>query len=83
MGTRKTRDLPAGLEELRRRFERWRGTHRARSRIPEPLWDSAVKMAGTYGLSGRRGRAPVGRRPIPNASRRRGPSTADNNAEEG
>ena len=51
MGTKKTRDLPARLERLRRRFERWRGTHKARSRIPEPLWASAVKMAGTYGLN--------------------------------
>ena len=51
MGTKKTRDLPARLEGLRRRFERWRGTHKARSRIPELLWGSAVKMAGTYGLN--------------------------------
>jgi hypothetical protein len=51
MGTNKTRGLPARLEGVRRRFERWRGTHKARSRIPEPLWRSAVKMAGTYGLN--------------------------------
>jgi len=50
MGTRKTRDLPARLEKLRQRFERWRGTHKARSRIPVGLWASAVKMAGTFGL---------------------------------
>ena len=51
MGTKRIRGLPARLERLRRRFERWRGTHKARSRIPEPLWASAVKMAGTYGLN--------------------------------
>jgi hypothetical protein len=50
MGIQKTRDLPARLEGLRRRFERWRGTHKSRSRIPEPLWASAVKMVGRYGL---------------------------------
>jgi hypothetical protein len=50
MGTRKTRDLPARLKKLRQRFERWRGTHKARSRIPDGLWASAVKMAGTFGL---------------------------------
>ncbi len=50
MGTRKTRDLPARLEGVRRRFERWRRTRKVRSRIPEPLWASAVKMAGTYGI---------------------------------
>ena len=50
MGTRKTRDLPARLEGLRQRFERWRRTRKARSRIPEALWAAAVKMAGTFGL---------------------------------
>jgi hypothetical protein len=50
MGASKTRDLPAGLEGVRRRFERWRHTHRTRSRIPDSLWASAVKLAGTYGF---------------------------------
>jgi hypothetical protein len=50
MGIRETRDLPARLEKLRQRFERWRGTHKPRSRIPDGLWASAVKMAGTFGL---------------------------------
>ena len=50
MGARETRDLPARLEGVRRRFERWRRTRRVRSRIPEPLWASAVKAAGTYGI---------------------------------
>ncbi len=51
MDTKRTRGVPARLERLRRRFERWRRTHKARSRIPEPLWASAVKLAGTYGLN--------------------------------
>ena len=50
MDTKRTRDLPARLEGLRRRFEHWRRTHRARSRIPDSLWAAAVKMAGMYGL---------------------------------
>jgi len=50
MGAKKTRDLPARLEGVRRRFERWRRTRRVRSRIPEPLWASAVRAAGTYGI---------------------------------
>ena len=50
MGIRETRNLPARLERLRQRFDCWRGTHKARSRIPEPLWGAAVKMAGTFGL---------------------------------
>ena len=38
---------PLALEAVRRRFERWRRTRSVRSAIPEPLWDSAVKMAGS------------------------------------
>jgi hypothetical protein len=43
--------LPAGLEKLRRRFERWRQTREIPSRIPGSLWTSAARMAGTYGIS--------------------------------
>jgi hypothetical protein len=50
MGTKRTSDLPARLEDLRRRFERWRRTRKVRSRIPEPLWASAVKLADRYGI---------------------------------
>jgi hypothetical protein len=50
MGTKRTRDLPARLEGLRRRFERWRRTRKVRSRIPDPLWASAVKLATQYGI---------------------------------
>ena len=50
MSTKRTDDLPARLEGLRRRFEDWRRTRKVRSRIPEPLWASAVKLAGRYGI---------------------------------
>ena len=50
MGTRKTGNLPARLEGMRRRFERGRRTRKGRSRIPEALWTAAVKAAGKYGL---------------------------------
>jgi len=50
MGTKRRRDLPARLEGLRQRFERWRRTRKVRSRIPEPLWASAVKLATRYGI---------------------------------
>jgi hypothetical protein len=50
MGTKRTGDLPARLEGLRRRFERWRRTRKVRARIPEPLWASAMKVAGRYGI---------------------------------
>jgi len=50
MDTNKKRGHPAKLEAVRRRFERWRRTHRRRSRIPDALWRTAAKMAGWYGL---------------------------------
>jgi hypothetical protein len=50
MDTRKMNGVPAGLESLRRRFEHSRGVRKPRSRIPDPLWAAAVKLAGTYGL---------------------------------
>ena len=50
MNARKTRDLPAPLEGVRRRFAEWRSTHRARSRLPNSLWAAAVRMVGKYGL---------------------------------
>ena len=50
MSTKRTCDLPARLENLRQRFERWRRTRKVRSRIPEPLWAAAVKSAAKYGI---------------------------------
>jgi hypothetical protein len=50
MGTRKTGSLPARLEAARRRFEVWRRTRKVRTRIPESLWASAVRLATTYGI---------------------------------
>ena len=50
MSTRRTRDLPVGLEGVRERFERWRRTHEPRSRIPDSLWAAAVRAAGTCGI---------------------------------
>jgi len=50
MRYRKAAAIPARLETGRRRFERWRRTRKGHSRIPDPLWTSAVKLAGAYGL---------------------------------
>src|SRR5882762_7887301 len=38
------------MEEIRQQFESWRSTHAHRSRIPETLWASAVKLARQHGL---------------------------------
>ena len=50
MSTKRRHDLPARLEGVRQRFEDWRRTRKVRSRIPEPLWASAVKLATRYGI---------------------------------
>ena len=50
MGTRKKRGLPVQLENVRRRFEAWRRTRTVRTRIPDPLWAAAVKVAERYGV---------------------------------
>lgn len=50
MRTRTSSTLPARLEGARRRFEAWRETCNGRSRIPESLWITAVKVAGAYGI---------------------------------
>ena len=51
MRTGTTHDVPAGMERLRRRFDRWRETRDGCSRIPEALWVSAVKAANRHGLN--------------------------------
>jgi len=50
MNASKKCDLPAGLEGVQRRFERWRRTRRGHARIPDALWAAAVKAAGVHGL---------------------------------
>ena len=50
MNSKETRDLPAGLERVRQRFEDWRRTHPERARISDSLWTAAVKAAGSHGI---------------------------------
>ena len=50
MRSRGARALPARLATARRRFEQWRRTREGRSRIPDTLWASAVKLCATYGI---------------------------------
>ncbi len=50
MSTRGKGRVPARLEEVRGRFVQWRRTRKVRTRIPEPLWAAAVKVATRYGI---------------------------------
>jgi len=50
MGTSKGQALPPRLQAARRRFQHWRRTRKVGSRIPNPLWATAVKLAEAYGI---------------------------------
>ncbi len=50
MSTRENGRIPARLKEVRGRFVAWRRTRKVRTRIPEPLWVAAVKVAEKYGI---------------------------------
>jgi hypothetical protein len=43
-------ELPAGMQRIFRRFERWRRSHRGRLPIPERLWASAAEAAREHGV---------------------------------
>ena len=51
MGTRQRRELPKDLAQARSRLEAWRQRRPGRRRIPQPLWDLAVRLASTHGVS--------------------------------
>ena len=51
MRKRKSAEVPASLSRLEQRFAAWREERVAGQRIPESLWDSAVKMAMEHGVS--------------------------------
>jgi hypothetical protein len=38
------------VEQLRRRFAEWRGTHSVRARLPEELWAAAAELAQRDGM---------------------------------
>lgn len=48
--SRRFQNLPPRLEAGRQRFERWRGQHTGRARIPPTLWCTAVKLAEEFGV---------------------------------
>lgn len=45
------RALPPELLRARSRFQTWREHHKSRSRIPQSLWQLAVRLANTHGIS--------------------------------
>jgi hypothetical protein len=51
MGTRQHGELPKDLAQARCRFEAWREQRQGGRRIPQPLWDLAVRLVSKYGIS--------------------------------
>lgn len=50
MRSRQRAEVPASLSRLGQRFSTWRKARAPGERIPESLWQAAVKMAAKYGL---------------------------------
>jgi hypothetical protein len=50
MANRASLEVPAGMQRICRRFERWRRSHRGRLPIPEGLWASAAAVAREHGV---------------------------------
>ena len=50
MATKAQLEVPAGMQRICRRFERWRRSHRGRLPIPEGLWASAAAVAREQGV---------------------------------
>ena len=50
MATKAQLEVPAGMQRICRRFERWRRSHRGRLPIPEGLWASAAAAARQHGV---------------------------------
>jgi hypothetical protein len=50
MTTKRLPEVPAGMERIYRRFERWRSSHRGRLPIPESLWAAAAEVARENGV---------------------------------
>ena len=50
MTTKTLPEVPAGMQRIYRRFERWRKSHRGRLPIPEALWAAAAELAREHGV---------------------------------
>jgi hypothetical protein len=50
MANRAPLEVPAGMQRICRRFDRWRRSHRGRLPIPEGLWASAAAVAREHGV---------------------------------
>ena len=50
MKKRKEPAVPARIAKVRKRFEKWRKTRKAKEKIPKPLLEAAVKLTDHYSV---------------------------------
>ena len=50
MTTKTLPEVPAGMQRIYRRFERWRSSHNGRLPIPARLWAAAAEAAREHGV---------------------------------
>jgi hypothetical protein len=50
MGKRAVHEIPAGMQEVQRRFDEWRSSHSGRRPIPDSLWAQAAELARQHGI---------------------------------
>lgn len=50
MNRKSTAPIPEAITQLQRQLEQFRSTQRARTRLPESLWQAAVELARQYGI---------------------------------
>ena len=51
MRTRPQGELAKDLAQARQRFQAWRERRQGDHRIPQPLWDLAIRLASKHGIS--------------------------------
>src|SRR5207244_11734371 len=47
---RRSKPIPESILQLQGQLEQFRSSHPPRTRLPEPLWQSAVELAQNHGL---------------------------------
>ena len=48
--SRKNLPIPEPIVQLQRQLEQFRSTHSQRTKLPEPLWQSAIELARLHGI---------------------------------
>jgi hypothetical protein len=50
MNNKTTAPIPEAVTQLQRQLEQFRSAQRARTKLPEPLWQAAIELARQHGI---------------------------------